>query len=1157
MNTVSRMKLAVDITFDDIPLALDQSLATVEDTPLPITLTANDFFHTTLVWEVLDGPAHGSLSGTEPALTYTPNANWNGSDPFTFQVTDGSLVSNIATVTIEVTPGNDNPDLGAIGNQSINELEPLGFTATATDIDGDTDFLFSLEVAASGVFPLGAGINPLNGDFAWTPDETQGPGTYTAVVKVCDAGLLCDEEEISITVAEVNSAPVLDTIVAQEIDEMADLLFSASATDVDVPANSFSYSLTGSSVPTGAAITTDGDFTWTPSEDQGFGVYTFNVTVCDDGTPSLCDEKPVTVTVNEVNIAPVLNSIGDRTVDELVELAFTASATDVDLPANLFTFSLKAGTSGAVPANAQIDSDTGAFSWTPDESESGDIYTFDVCVSDGLLSVCETIHVTVNEVNVAPLAQDDAYQTDEDVDLTVLAADGLLYNDNDSDLPGNVLTVEKVTDPTSGTLVLAADGSFTYAPNQDFLGSDSFTYKVFDGTTYSNTATVTIDVHTQNDAPIAVADAFTATEDLLKTVVVGAGLLFNDTDIEHQPLTAQLVSSPASGILTLNPNGGFTYLPAANFNGTVTFTYRAYDTMEWSLPATVTINVTPVDDPTIALTQSVSTAEDVAKTITLGVTEVDGDPLAWTVGTPTNGILSGTAPNLTYTPNANTFGPDSFTFSVNDGTSQSNTATVSINVTSVNDAPIALDDAFTVEEDELLFEAVAASDVDNDALTYSVRTAPLHGGLVLGLDGAFAYQPAKNYSGSDSFAFYAIDGHGGTAWGTITITITPINDAPIAAADPYSTNEDTLLAVAAPGVLVNDSDVDNASLIAVLIEGPSAGTFDFNNDGSFTYLPAANYHGTVTFTYMASDGVGNSSTTINIITIAPVNDAPLLVPIENKSVNELVNLAFTAAASDVDTGTVLTFSLENAPLGASISAAGAFSWTPSEAQGAGSYTFTIKVCDNAAVPLCAAQELTVTVNEVNIAPAASPQAVTTAEDTAKEITLAAVDADSNPLTWTIVAQPQHGTLSGTAPALTYTPGADYFGPDSFTFKVNDGSVDSMVATVTIDVTPVNDLPVAAAQTVTTDFETTANITLGATDVDLLDTLSWTIVDEPLNGTLTGTAPNLSYTPDTSFSGSDSFTFKANDGTGDSNIATVTITVGEPVTIILYLPLIFR
>ena len=447
----------------------------------------------------------------------------------------------------------------------------------------------------------------------------------------------------------------------------------------------------------------------------------------------------------------------------------------------------------------------------------------------------------------------------------MLAADGLLKNDTDSDLPGNVLTVEKVTDPASGTLVLAADGSFTYAPNQDYLGSDSFTYKVFDGTVYSNIATVTIDVHTQNDAPVAVADTYTATEDSLKTVVVGDGLLINDTDVEHQTLTAQLVAGPASGILTLNPNGAFTYMPAANVNGPITFTYRTYDTMEWSLPATVTITIAAVDDPTVALDKSVTTAEDVAKTITLGVTEVDGNTLAWTVGTPAHGILSGTAPNLTYTPNPDTFGPDSFTFSVNDGTSQSNTATVSINVTSVNDAPIALDDTFTVEEDDSMIEAVTATDVDNDALTYSVRTAPVHGGLILGLDGAFAYQPTKNYSGSDSFTFYAMDGHGGTAWGTISITITPVNDAPIAAVDPYATNEDTLLTVTAPGVLVNDTDVDNASLIAVLLEGPSSGTFDFSNDGSFTYLPAENYHGTVTFTYMASDGVGNSSTTIDII----------------------------------------------------------------------------------------------------------------------------------------------------------------------------------------------------------------------------------------------------------------------------------------------------
>src|SRR3990172_3460139 len=394
-------EIGVDITFDDIPVALDQSLNTLEDTPLNLTLTADDFFHTALVWEVLSGPANGGLTGTKPDLTYTPNANWHGTDFFTFQVTDGALVSNTATVTIEVTPGNDAPELTAIDPRSVNELALLTFDADATDIDGDTDFTFSLEVPASGTLPTNATINPSTGAFSWTPTEAQGPGTYAAVVKVCDAGLLCDEQEVTITVAEVNSAPVLDTIEAKEVDELVQLSFTAGATDADFPANNFSYVMTGT-IPAGAAITTGGAFSWTPTEAQGPGVYIFNVKVCDDGDPVLCDEKPVTVTVNEVNLDPVLDLIGDQSVDELVELTFTAHATDADLPANTLTYSLVDGVSGTVPTGAVIDGGTGAFTWTPGEAEGGASYTFDVCVSDGFADVWETITVPVNDVNFAP-----------------------------------------------------------------------------------------------------------------------------------------------------------------------------------------------------------------------------------------------------------------------------------------------------------------------------------------------------------------------------------------------------------------------------------------------------------------------------------------------------------------------------------------------------------------------------------------------------------------------------------------------------------------------------------------------------------------------------------------------------------------------------------
>jgi len=184
---------------------------------------------------------------------------------------------------------------------------------------------------------------------------------------------------------------------------------------------------------------------------------------------------------------------------------------------------------------------------------------------------------------------------------------------------------------------------------------------------------------------------------------------------------------------------------------------------------------------------------------------------------------------------------------------------------------------------------------------------------------------------------------------------------------------------------------------------------------------------------------------------------------------------------------------------------------------------------------------TIVANSGNHTPVADNQSVTTNEDTAKAITLTANDVDGDTLTYSIVMSPTHGTLSGTLPNVTYTPVANYNGSDSFTFKANDGTADSNIATVSVTVNAVNDAPVSKTQSVTTNQDTAKAITLNATDVDG-DTLTYSIVTSPTHGTLSGTLPNVTYTPVANYNGSDSFTFKANDGTVDSNIATVSITV---------------
>ncbi len=210
---------------------------------------------------------------------------------------------------------------------------------------------------------------------------------------------------------------------------------------------------------------------------------------------------------------------------------------------------------------------------------------------DGDVTTVEWIAETP-PVNDAPVAVADSYTATEDTARSV-AAPGVLLNDTDTE--GDDLTAIKVSDPAHGTVVLSEDGSFVYTPASNYSGADSFTYKANDGTSDSNTATVSITVTAVNDAPVAVADSYTATEDTARSVSAAAGVLLNDTDTEDDDLTAIKVSDPAHGTVTLSDDGSFVYTPTANYTGADSFTYKANDGTSDSNTVTVSITVSAVE----------------------------------------------------------------------------------------------------------------------------------------------------------------------------------------------------------------------------------------------------------------------------------------------------------------------------------------------------------------------------------------------------------------------------------------------------------------------------------------------------------------------------------------------------------------------------------
>ncbi len=276
--------------------------------------------------------------------------------------------------------------------------------------------------------------------------------------------------------------------------------------------------------------------------------------------------------------------------------------------------------------------------------------------------------------------------------------------------------------------------------------------------------------------------------------------------------------------------------------------------------ATVTIDIAANHVPE-ADSQAVSLNEDTPQAITLTGSDVDLDPLTFQiVRQPQHGTLSGTAPNLVYTPVANYYGSDSFAFIVNDGTDNSPEATVSITVNPVNDAPVANNQSLTTDEDTPLGITLSGSDIELDPLTFQIVNGPSHGTLS-GTAPNLVYTPSSNYNGSDSFTFVAHDGVANSLPATISLVVNPVNDAPVAVDDAASTPQDTPVLIS---LLENDSDVDGPALSIQSLSTPAHGTLVNHGDGTVTYTPAAGYIGPDTFNYVVTDGEFSDSATVTV-----------------------------------------------------------------------------------------------------------------------------------------------------------------------------------------------------------------------------------------------------------------------------------------------------
>jgi hypothetical protein len=430
------------------------------------------------------------------------------------------------------------PAITTVPDQVVSELATLTLTVTATDPDTPVSELSFALVEA----PQGASIGEKNGVFNWRPTEEQGPGTYKVSVRVTDNGTPClsADTTFSITVNEINAPPTLGNLGFYLVAEGSSIKIPVTAADPDIPSQTLTFSLDGA--PIGAAIEpTTGLFTWTPTEEQGPGVYTITVKVTDNGNPPLSDSKTFKVTVNEVNRAPTLAAIPDRTVNEGELLTFTVTATDPDVPGNTLSFVLGQD----APDGALIHKDTGAFYWRPTEEQGPGTFLITVRVTDnGLppLDATTSFKCSVREVNQKPVLEPVPNQIigpGETLTVRLTATDG--------DLPPNTLTYSFAT-PAPGDAVLdPITGILTWTPSHAFESTtNKFAVRVTDNGVPELSDTVSFNVVVGPGQAIRLAAQMASSGEFRLQVLCHEGkTLFVETsaDLVHWSLLTTVVST--------------------------------------------------------------------------------------------------------------------------------------------------------------------------------------------------------------------------------------------------------------------------------------------------------------------------------------------------------------------------------------------------------------------------------------------------------------------------------------------------------------------------------------------------------------------------------------------------------------------------------------
>ena len=464
----------------------------------------------------------------------------------------------------------------------------------------------------------------------------------------------------------------------------------------------------------------------------------------------------------------------------------------------------------------------------------------------------------------------------------------------------------------------------------------------------------------------------------------------------------------------------------------------------------------------------------------------------------------------------------------------------------VNVAPEAVaDTARTIEDAEVVIDVLANdTDADGDALSIEAVTAPENGTARIA-DGGVLYAPAADWHGTDRFGYTAADGNGGTAQAEVVVVVVPVNDAPVAVADTARTVEDAEVVI---DVLANDTDADGDALSIEAVTAPVNGTARIA-DGGVLYAPAAEWQGTDRFRYTVADGNGGTAQAEVVVVVKPENDAPVAVADSTRTAED-AEIVIDVLANDTDTdGDALRIESVTAPVnGTARIADGGVLYAPA-ADWNGTDRFGYTVIDGRGGKDEA--EVVVVVEPVNDAPVAMADSTRTAEDAEVVIDVLAndTDTDGDALRIESVTAPEYGTARIADGGVLYAPAADWNGTDRFRYTVIDGNGGTAQNEVVVVVEPVNDAPVAMADSTRTAEDAEVVIDVLANDIDTDgDALRIESVTAPENGTARIADGRVLYAPAADWHGTDRFRYTAADGNGGTAQAEVVVVVdpeGDP------------